>query len=278
VYLQHFGLSEYPFGITPDTSYVFSATAHQEALNTLLIAIESGEGFIKITGEIGTGKTLLCRRFVAQMEKNGSLVAYIPNPQLEPHTLLMAIAEELGIALPADDIEIHLIKALNMALLGYAREGVRVVVCLDEAQAIPLATLEHLRLLSNLETEKAKLVQIVFFGQPELDDHLANPSVRQLRQRIAFEYRLHGLSQKEVEQYLAHRLRVAGCRQEGMFTRTAVRRLHKASRGTPRVINILAHKALLASFGEGGQSVKGHHVVMAARDSAGIARSIGWWS
>lgn len=278
MYLEHFGLAEYPFGITPDTSYVFSATAHQEALNTLLIAIESGEGFIKITGEIGTGKTLLCRRFVAHMEKSGALVAYIPNPQLEPRTLLLAVAEELAIDLPADDAEYHLIKGLHAALLERAGAGQRVVVCLDEAQAIPRETLEHLRLLSNLETEKTKLLQLVFFGQPELDTHLADPSVRQLRQRIAFEYRLHGLSHQEVAQYLVHRMRVAGCRTEGLFTRTAVRRLHKASRGTPRVLNILAHKSLLVAFGEGGQQVKGHHVVLAAKDSAGIARSIGWWS
>ncbi len=278
MYLQHFGLTEYPFGITPDTSYVFSATAHQEALNTLMVAIDSGEGFIKITGEIGTGKTLLCRRFVLQMEMAGALVAYIPNPQMEPRTLLLAIAEELGIALAADDDEFHLNKALHKALLERALAGQRVVVCLDEAQAIPLPTLEHVRLLSNLETEKMKLLQLVFFGQPELDKHLSETSVRQLRQRIAFEYRLHGFSRQEVGQYLVHRLRVAGCRQEGMFTRAAVRRLHKASLGTPRVLNILAHKSLLATFGEGGQQVKGRHVLMAVKDSPGIARPIGWWS
>ncbi len=278
MYLEHFGLKEYPFGITPDTSYVFSATAHQEALNTLLIAIESGEGFIKITGEIGTGKTLLCRRFVAQLEKTGAIVAYIPNPQLEPRTLTLAIAEELSIDLAPDDYEFHLIKALNAALLERARAGQRVVVCLDEAQAIPLATLEHLRLLSNLESEKTKLMQLVFFGQPELDERLAEPSVRQLRQRIAFEYRLHGLSHIEVMQYLSHRLRVAGCRSGDLFTKTATRRLYKASRGTPRVLNILSHKALLCAFGEGLPQVKGHHVLMAVKDSAGIAKNIGWWS
>jgi MSHA biogenesis protein MshM len=278
VYLEHFGLTEYPFGITPDTSYVFSATAHQEALNTLLIAIESGEGFIKITGEVGTGKTLLCRRFIAQLEKSGAIVAYIPNPQLEPRTLLLAIAEELSIELAPDDYEFHLIKAINVALLQRAKDGQRVVVCLDEAQAIPIDTLEHLRLLSNLETEKAKLMQLVFFGQPELDERLADPSVRQLRQRIAFEYRLHGLSHLEVAQYLTHRVRVAGCRTSELFTRTAIRRLFKASRGTPRVLNILTHKAMLAAFGEGSQQIKGHHVLTAVKDSAGIAKAIGWWS
>ena len=278
MYLDHFGLTEFPFGITPDTSFIYAGTAHQEALNTLLVAIENGEGFIKITGEIGTGKTLLCRRFVAQMEKAGAHVAYIPNPQLEPQTLLLAIAEELGIVLPAsDDAGYHLIKAINQVLLERVMAGKRVVVCLDEAQAIPLPTLECVRLLSNLETEKDKLLQLVFFGQPELDQHLAAPAVRQLRQRIAFEYRLQGLSRLEVGQYLAHRLRCAGCRQD-VFTTAAIRRLHKASGGTPRVVNILAHKALLVAFGAGLQHVTGHHVLIAAKDSAGFARRIGWWS
>lgn len=278
MYLAHFGLVEYPFGITPDTSYVYSATAHQEALNTLLVATESGEGFIKITGEVGTGKTLLCRRFISQLERMGAAIAYIPNPQLEPRTLLLAIAEELGIQLQPLDYQFHLINAMNSALLELARAGRRVVVCLDEAQAIPLETLEHLRLLSNLETEKSKLMQIVFFGQPELDDKLANTSVRQLRQRIAFEYHLHGLSREEARQYLAHRARVAGYRGAELFTKTAVRRLHKASRGTPRVINILAHKAMLSAFGEGSPEVRGRHALAAARDSVSIVRQIGWWS
>ncbi len=278
MYLEHFGLTEYPFGITPDTSFVFSATAHQEALNTLLVAIESGEGFIKITGEIGTGKTLLCRRFVAHMDKAGARVAYVPNPQLSPQELMVAIAEELNVSVPEHGREIQTIKALSLALLERARAGQRVIVCLDESQAIPLESLERLRLLSNLETEKKKLVQLVFFGQPELDEHLADQRVRQLRQRIAFEYRLTGLSSLEVGQYLAHRLRVAGFRTGELFTGAAIRRLHKASGGTPRVLNILAHKSLLAAFGEGRQQVKGSHVLKAAQDSAGIAKRIGWWS
>lgn len=278
MYLGHFGLTEYPFGITPDTSFVYSATSHQEALNTLLVATESGEGFIKITGEVGTGKTLLCRRFIAQLERSGAAIAYIPNPQLEPRTLLLAIAEELRIKMEPLDFQFHLVNTLNAALLELARAGRRVVVCLDEAQAIPSESLEHLRLLSNLETEKSKLMQIIFFGQPELDDKLSDPAVRQLRQRIAFEYRLHGLSREEARQYLAHRVRVAGYRGGDLFTRGAVRRLHKASRGTPRVINILAHKSLLSAFGDGSSEVKGRHVLAAARDSASLVRQIGWWS
>ena len=278
MYLTHFGLSELPFGITPDTGFVFSATSHQEAMNTLLVALASGEGFIKITGEIGTGKTLLCRRFMASLGSDVS-VAYIPNPQLEPRTLLMAIAEELGIPLEKYDYQFHLIKHMNEALMKQAEDGRRVVVCIDEAQAIPLETLESLRLLSNLESEKAKLMQVVLFGQPELDDKLADPSVRQLRQRIAFEYRLHGLSREEVGHYLAHRLRVAGYRgNSSLFSGAAIRKLHKASRGTPRVLNILAHKALISAFGDGKSEVTGRHVINAARDSGALVRRIGWWS
>ncbi len=277
MYLQHFGLTEFPFGITPDTSYVFSATAHQEALNTLLVAIDSGEGFVKISGEIGTGKTLLCRRFLASLHDEAAVTAYIPNPQLEPRMLLLAVAEELGISLDKYDYQFHLIKILNEKLLEYADAGKRVIVCIDEAQAIPLESLEALRLLSNLETEKRKLMQIVLFGQPELDVKLEDPSVRQLRQRISFSYRLSGLRRGELDHYLNHRLRVAGFRgHESLFSKGAVRGLHKASSGTPRLVNILAHKALLAAFGQGKHQVKSRHVVNAARDTEGLARRLSW--
>jgi MSHA biogenesis protein MshM len=150
------------------------------------------------------------------------------------------------------------------------------VVCIDEAQAMPLETLESLRLLSNLETEKRKLLQIILFGQPELDGKLAEPAVRQLLQRIAFNYRLSGLSRQEVENYLAHRLRVAGYRGERVFGPRAVRCLHRASRGTPRLLNILAHKSLLAVFGEGRHAVRAAHVRQAAADTEG-AGAPGWW-
>lgn len=279
MYLDHFGLLEYPFSLTPDTSFLVATSAHQAALNTLLVAIESGEGFIKITGEVGSGKSLLCRRFLNLMGGKGAVTAYIANPQLEPRTLLLAIAEELGIKLERYDFQFNLINALQTALLDFAKSRRQVVVCLDEAQAIPLETLEHLRLLSNLETEKTKLMHVVLFGQPELDMHLAEPSVRQLRQRISFDFMLHPLSRREVAEYLAQRVRVAGFRAEHeLFSTVAVRRLHKASGGVPRVLNILAHKALLAAFGAGKARVGGAHAVDAARDSRAIARPIGWWS
>ena len=275
MYLEHFGLSELPFGITPDTSYTVVTRSHQEALNTLLVAIGSGEGFIKITGEVGTGKTLLCRRLLQAMP-DGALSAYLPNPYLAPRTLLMALAEELSLPVKAETDDYHLLMQINYALLRHAAVVRKVVLCIDEAQAMPLETLESLRLLSNLETEKRKLMQIVLFGQPELDTKLAEPSVRQLRQRIAFHYRLDGLDRQEVGKYLEHRLRVAGYRGEGVFMPRTVRALHRASRGTPRLLNILAHKSLLAAYGEGLGSVKPVHVRRAAADTEGASSPGGW--
>ncbi|MGH8632947.1 MAG: ExeA family protein, partial [Burkholderiales bacterium] len=168
MYRTHFGLGEMPFGITPDTSFAYACKTHQEALNTLLVAVKNGEGFLKITGEVGTGKTLLCRRFLATIDQS-HVSAYIPNPYLEPRTLLFALAAELRVPLPRDADQHQLLKELSRGLLNFARQGKTVVLCLDEAQAMPIETLEALRLLTNLETEKRKLLQVVLFGQPELD-------------------------------------------------------------------------------------------------------------
>ena len=187
-----------------------------------------------------------------------------------------ADAGQVALAVSAASDDYHLLQSVNRALLAHAAAGRQVVVCIDEAQAMPLETLESLRLLSNLETEKRKLLQIILFGQPELDGKLAEPAVRQLLQRIAFNYRLSGLSRQEVENYLAHRLRVAGYRGERVFGPRAVRCLHRASRGTPRLLNILAHKSLLAVFGEGRHAVRAAHVRQAAADTEG-AGAPGWW-
>ena len=278
MYRAHFGLREPPFGITPDTSFAFSCTAHQEALNTLLVSIANGEGFIKITGEVGTGKTLLCRRFLSTLDDK-FVSAYIPNPLLEPKALMQAFAEELRAPVTPDADQHQLLKHLNHTLLDVARHGKRVVVCLDEAQAIPLETLEALRLLSNLETEKRKLLQVVLFGQPELDSNLAHESVRQLRQRITFEYRLGALNRSELSLYLAHRLRVAGYLGGPLFSRGAVRSIYRATRGVPRLVNVLANKALLLVYGEGGHAVLARHIRAAVKDTPATRgpRSRWWW-
>jgi MSHA biogenesis protein MshM len=266
MYTAHFGLSEAPFGITPDTSFFFTSPHSQEALNTLLVAARNGEGFIKITGEVGTGKTLLCRKFMATLPKE-FVTAYIPNPYLEPRTLMLALADELEIVLEKDVDQHQLLKMITNRLLALAADGKRVLLCLDEAQAIPIESLEALRLLTNLETEKRKLLQIVLFGQPELNRNLALDSIRQLAQRITFHYHLGPLTRDDMEYYLAHRLRIAGFAGARMFQRGAIRSLYRASGGIPRLVNILAHKSLMVCYGEGKQQVSAGHVGAAVKDT-----------
>jgi len=298
MYTAHFGLREAPFGITPDTSFFFGSPGSQEALNTLLVAARNGEGFIKITGEVGTGKTLLCRKFMATLGES-FVTAYIPNPYLEPRTLMLALADELEIALDKDVDQHRLLKSIMDRLLALAGQGKRVLLCLDEAQAIPVESLEALRLLTNLETEKRKLLQIVLFGQPELNRKLELESIRQLAQRITFHYHLGPLSRDDLDFYVAHRLRVAGFAGARLFSSGAIAGLYKASGGVPRLVNVLAHKSLMLCYGEGGHSISRAHVNAAAKDTlatstkgkggrrllpwaaigavlAGAAASVGW--
>jgi MSHA biogenesis protein MshM len=276
-YLRHFGLREPPFGITPDTTYFFACRSIQEALNTLLVAVANGEGFIKITGEVGTGKTLLCRKFLATLDA-GWISAYVPNPSFEPRTLYLALAEELGIHLDAAVDQHHLLKAITRSLLDLARQRKRVVLCMDESQAMPLETLEALRLLTNLETEKRKLLQVVLFGQPELDRKLASPAIRQLLQRITFQHHMGSLRESEVGAYVTHRMAVAGCTGRPILSGSALRLLHRSSRGVPRIINVVMHKALLLAYGEGVWVVERKHVRAAVSDTPAaspLARP--WW-
>jgi len=276
MYEAHFGLKELPFGITPDTSFFFACPSSQEALNTLLIAARNGEGFIKITGEVGTGKTLLCRKFMATLD-DSFVTAYIPNPFLEPRTLMLALAEELEIELQRDVDQHQLLKSINLRLLQLARDDKRVIVCLDEAQAIPLESMEALRLLTNLETEKRKLLQIVLFGQPELDHNLQNEAIRQLAQRITFHYHLGPLNRDDLDYYLAHRLNVAGYTGGRLFTRSAVWTLRRCSGGIPRLVNVLAHKAAMVAYGKGRRRITAGHVMAAARDTVAAKTGWGWW-
>jgi MSHA biogenesis protein MshM len=276
MYKLHFGLRELPFSITPDTSFFFACSNYQEALNTLLVAAQNGEGFIKITGEVGTGKTLLCRKFMATLD-DSFVTAYIPNPYLEPRTLMLALADELETPLEKDFDQYQLLKAINYRLLVLAREGKRVLLCLDEAQAMPIESLEALRLLTNLETEKRKLLQIVLFGQPELDRKLQQDAIRQLAQRITFHYQLGPLTRDDLEFYISHRLNVAGFSGSRLFSRGAVRVLNAASGGIPRLVNILAHKSLMLTYGEGKQQVRARHVKAAAKDTVAAKQNAWPW-
>jgi MSHA biogenesis protein MshM len=273
LYLQHFGLREPPFRITPDTAFFYPGTSPQQALNTLLVALSAGEGFIKVVGEVGTGKTLLCRKLLAGLGPNW-VCAYIPNPDLPPRSLLLTLADEFGVK-PGTDLDDHrLTREINRALLQLAREGKRALVCLDEAQAMSVESLETLRLLTNLETEKRKLLQVVLFGQPELDEKLAQDRIRQLRQRITFQHQLTLFDKNDLQHYLEHRLTVAGRLGGPVFSPAAVNLLHRASGGTPRLVNILANKAMMLAFGEGAQRVSRSHMKAAILDTpASVAKS-----
>ncbi len=235
-------------------------------MNTLLYAIHAREGFIKITGEVGTGKTMLCRKLLSSLDASFR-VAYVPNPYLEPQSLLLVIAEELSVPLPQEITQHSLLKAITHALLSFAREGLKVVICLDEAQAMPTETLEALRLLSNLETEKRKLLQVVIFGQPELDEKLNMPSIRQLKQRISFDHHLKQLDYDEMQDYVSHRLKVAGYRGAKIFSSAALYMMFVKSQGVARLINILANKALLSAYGKGKHEVGVSEVLAAVSDT-----------
>ena len=267
MYLTHFRLNELPFTLTPDTAFFMSRAGYQDALNVLLVALRSGEGFVKVIGEVGTGKTILCRTLLKALATDFEC-AYLPNPYLRASSLLFSIADELRIDYPKRSTQHQLIKHLNAALLKFNAEGKRVVLCMDEAQAVPVQTLETLRLLTNLETEKRKLLQVVLFGQPELDAVLDQPSIRQLRQRITFSHELYPLNRVDTAHYVNHRVAIAGYEGSRLFTRRALDDLQDGSRGVPRVVNILAHKALMAAFGHGVLQVDHTHVRDAIKDTA----------
>lgn len=276
MYLQHYNLREPPFTLTPDTEFFFNYSSHQQALNVLLVALQGGEGFIKVSGEVGTGKTLICRQLMNLLDEN-TVTAYIPNPFLNPTALRMALAEELGIEFARNIGQHRLLKLITERLLALYREGKQIVLLLDEAQAIPDEGLEALRLLTNLETEKRKLLQVVLFGQPELDARLAQRKLRQLKQRIAFSYHLHPLNRRALGEYVQHRLCVAGYQGTALFKARAIRQLHRSSHGIPRLVNLLCHKSLLAAYGSGSLEIRCSHVRRAARDTEDILRRKPRW-
>lgn len=269
MYEAFFGLREKPFALTPNTGFLVQLAPYQACLNLLRVALGEGEGFIKVTGEVGTGKTLLCRTLLNLLDDPRYQLAYLPNPGMSPVGLRQALARELGIE-GIEELDAQgILDALHRRLIELAAAGKSTVVLLDEAQALPAATLESLRLLTNLETEQAKLLQVVLFGQPELDATLERNEFRQLRQRITFSYRLRPLDAKDTTRYLNERLAVAGYRGEPLFSAAAIRRLVRGSGGIPRLLNILAHKALMVAYGEGRRQIGVSHVRRAQLDTEG---------
>ncbi|BDQ64723.1 MULTISPECIES: ExeA family protein [Shewanella] len=276
MYLKHFGLSQTPFSLTPNTGFFFGLSPHVEALQVLQTALQTGEGFIKVTGEVGTGKTLICRKLINELPQ-GFHCAYLPNPYLTPAELRWAVANELGLKYTSEIDQQQLTGLIQQQLLALSAHGHAIVLVLDEAQALPDESLEALRLFTNLETESRKLLQVVLFGQPELDERLKRQAFRQLRQRITFSYSLRPLTWDETDAYIRYRLAVAGYAGQALFSPKLTRKIAEASRGIPRLINILAHKALMLSFGEGATQVRIAHIKGAIQDTEDASRGSQNW-
>jgi MSHA biogenesis protein MshM len=265
LYLEHFGLRELPFRITPHTDFFFDGADRGTTLEALLYAIQHEEGIVKVVGEVGSGKTLLCRVLIERLPPHVETI-YLANPSFTRDEILYAVAEELKIEFSRERATIAL-RALQDRLIASYAEGRRTVILIDEAHAMPEETLEQVRLLSNLETSRHKLLQIVLFGQPELEEVLALPNLRQLKDRITHSFRMRPLSQKEAAHYLSFRMRAAGYRGPDVFAPDAVARIARASGGLTRRINILADKSLLAAFSEGAHGVTAREARAAIADS-----------
>ena len=266
MYYEHFGLNQAPFKITPNTDFFFSGGNRGPVLEALIYAITRGEGIVKVTGEVGSGKTMLCNMLQSRLPDNVESV-YLSNPSVAPEDVLHAIAFELQLGLDRKADRLEVMHALQDYLVKRHAEGKRVVVFIEESQSMPLATLEEIRLLSNLETRNDKLLQIVLFGQPELDETLRRTDIRQLRDRIAHSFRLQPLTDDEVSEYLMFRMRAAGYKGPQIFSPSIVKQIAKASSGLTRRINLIADKALLAAFSENTHTIQQGHVRAALRDS-----------
>lgn len=274
MYTAFYGLREKPFALSPNPRFLFLSESHREALAHLLYGIEQGEGFIAITGEVGTGKTTLCRTLLERLGAETE-VAFLFNPSRSGIELLQTISLELG--LPAGGLtRRELGDQLNRHLLQRKREGRRVLLIVDEAQNLSSSTLEQVRLLSNLETSSEKLIQILLLGQPELDAKLDSSRLRQLRQRISVRWSLVPLSARDTQRYVRHRLQVAASARRNIFSHAALRDVHRRTQGTPRLINVLCDRALLLGYAEGATEISASIVRRAAKeipDTRGVRRS-----
>ncbi|MBM4212618.1 MAG: AAA family ATPase [Gammaproteobacteria bacterium] len=277
MYENFFGLTELPFSITPDPRYLYPSARHTEALGHLFYGVSAAGGFIQLTGEVGTGKTTVVRSLLAR-EPADVDIALILNPRVTVTEFLQTICEELGVAVPADgrDSVKSLVDVLTARLLEAHASGRRVAVLIDEAHLLERDVLEQVRLLTNIETATRKLLQVILIGQPELRELLAREDMRQVAQRITGRLHLDPLSAEETAAYVRHRLRVAGATQE-IFTPAALRELHRQSRGLPRLVNVIADRAMLAAFAIDRHEIKPAIVRAAAAEVAGTALRTRRW-
>jgi len=269
MYEEFYGFNESPFNITPDPRFLYLSDRHREAFNHLRYGLAERKGFIQITGEVGAGKTTICRALLEELGPRFQ-TALILNPIMTSEQLVWLILTELGQG-PESYDRMTCLQQLNEYLLEQLKEGNDVVLLIDEAQDLSHDLLEQVRLLSNLETDQRKLLQIVLIGQPELRAVLDDPALRQLRQRITVRYHLTQLDSDETGQYIRHRLQIAGANSRPTFKRGAVRKVHRYSRGIPRLINAVCDKTLLAGYVAGAESLTGRHVRRAVRELEGKA-------
>lgn len=271
MYQSYYGFTEMPFNITPDPRFLYLSPTHQEALQHLKYGVAEKKGFIVLVGEVGCGKTTLCRRFLNELDSDHYDTALILNPRVTETQMLKAILTELGETKLARS-QVDLVAQMNRVLLDRISQGRDIVLIIDEAQNLKVEVLEQIRLLSNLETDKQKLLQIVLMGQPELKEVLAREELRQLRQRILVHYELHPLSASDVRHYVQHRLTLAGSTGRPNFTNWALRAVHRGSQGIPRIVNNLCDKALLAAFIRDSDEVNYWDVRRALRDMDNLTR------
>ncbi len=269
MYLDYYGLRDEPFSITPDPRLIFFTARHREAMDHLLYGIRARKGFIQITGEVGSGKTTLCRALLEQLDPERYRTALVLNPCLTPKELLRTILAELGLEPGLECDRVALIEQLNRYLLAEFHAGRDVVLIIDEAQDMTADLLEQVRLLSNLETDQRKLLQIVLVGQPELRDKLERPELRQLRQRILVRYHLTPLRADEMAAYIQHRLSLCGLKKPLRFASSALRRMYRYTGGTPRLINAVCDRTLLLGYVEGVDSFGRRQVNRAIRELEG---------
>jgi len=281
MYEEYFGLKRPPFRITPDTSLFYDGGKRGDILGALVYAVQRGEGIVKVVGEVGSGKTMLCRMLQLKLPKSVEII-YIANPSVSAQDILFVIAHELGLSLGRDASKHEVMHLLQDYLLQRHMEDKQVVLFIEEAQGMPLDTLEEIRLLSNLETDQNKLLQIILFGQPELDDNLSQQSIRQLRERITHNFNLTPLTHEEIHTYLNFRMREVGYTGPELISPSLAKKVEQYSGGLLRRINIIGDKILLSAFAEGTHNLTAKHVIAAVNDSsfgqeASVQTRLGWW-
>tara|TARA_B110000444_G_scaffold162312_1_gene151650 strand:- start:259 stop:1122 length:864 start_codon:yes stop_codon:yes gene_type:complete len=271
MYIQHFGLAQYPFSLTPNTQYFLKLPSHERAFDFIVQALQDESCFTKIVGEVGTGKTMLCRKVLNALEAHGDsyVTAFIPNTVLDEESIMYAIAEELQLNFDPAASYYELLKIISQKLIQLSTFGKTVVLFIDEEQAMTEESLEAIRLLTTIEKSAGKTIplQVILFGQPELDLLLQRPALRELSRDISASYQLAALDRDGVEAYLDHRLLKAGYNSSNLFSQKAVDLIFHASKGVPRLINIIAHKALMVAFGKGEHSLTDQHIELAIADT-----------